>query len=311
MTPEQLKASKHYVYNKVQKYGMRIVRLEYDYACNFKCVHCDIRQYQGKSDRRALTIDDVKELARQADELGFAQFVISGGEPLVYPDFDDIVKAIDPQRFYITTDTNGWLLNEARAIHLQEIGVDKIQISIDSLYEDVHDKFRHKRGSWARAMQAIYICRELGFNVIVQTVVDKQRARFNELIDFITYINEEMNTPVCILYAKPVGEWNGRTDLMLDQDDINYVESLSKTHNIFSHLTPNGGCIAVKRMINITKWGDVNPCPVMQEYSLGNIFEEPLKDIISRGMCKFDKHIPICIMAQEEDWHGYIERMNE
>ncbi len=62
----------------------------------------------------------------------------------------------------------------------------------------------------------------------------------------------------------------------------------------------------MKRMINITKWGDVNPCPVMQEYSLGNIFNEPLAVIVKRGMDKFDKHIPTCPMAVEKD---YIERL--
>jgi len=47
-------------------------------------------------------------------------------------DFDEIVKAIDPQRFYITTDTNGWYLDWKRAKHLKGIGMDKVQISIDS-----------------------------------------------------------------------------------------------------------------------------------------------------------------------------------
>ena len=117
-----------------------------------------------------------------------------------------------------------------------------------------------------------------------------------------------MGVPVCILYAKPVGVWKGRTDLMLDQDDIDYVEALCKKYNAFSHLTPTGECIAVKRMINITKWGDVNPCPVMQEYSLGNIFNEPLADIVVRGMKQFDKHIPTCLMAVEKN---YIERIKD
>jgi MoaA/NifB/PqqE/SkfB family radical SAM enzyme len=304
MTPEQLKASKPYVYDKVQKHGMRIVRLEYDYICNFHCQHCDIKEYQGKSTRRALTVDDVSTLAKQADELGFAQFVISGGEPLIYPELDKIIDAIDPDKFYITVDSNGWLLDDEFEECLKGMRVDKVQISIDSLIPKEHDDFRNKHGSYIRAVNGAMAAQDAGLNAIIQTVVDKQRAHSKELELFIQQFNEE-NIPVYIGYAKPVGLWKGRADLMLNQDDIDYVESLCKKYNAFSHLTPTGECIAMKRMINITKWGDVNPCPVMQEYSIGNIFEESLKTIVSRGMGQFDKHILTCPMAVEKD---YIER---
>jgi len=305
MTPKQLKASKPYVYDKVQKYGMRIVRLEYDYICNFHCQHCDIKEYQGKSDWRALTIPDVCSLAKQADELGFSQFVISGGEPLIYPELDKIIDAIGPDKFYITTDSNGWELDYSMAFHLAFIGVDKVQISIDSINSVEHDAFRNKRDSYSKALNAVLCSQRAGLNVLVQTVVDKQRAHSDELERFI-YVYNTIDVPVCILYAKPVGLWKGRTDLMLNQDDIDYVEALCKKYNAFSHLTPTGECIAMKRMINITKWGNVNPCPVMQEYSIGNIFDEPLKDIVARGDKQFDKHILTCPMAVEKD---YIETL--
>ena len=59
------------------------------------------------------------------------------------------------------------------------------------------------------------------------------------------------------------------------------------------------GCIAVKRMISLTQYGDVMPCPYMQT-SIGNFFEEPLKDIIERGMNIkwFGKHIDTCLIAE-------------
>jgi len=139
---------KPHVYEKVQANGMRIVRIEPSYACNFHCRHCSIRELQKKRIGRTITIEDIKHIADQADELGFAQFVISGGEPLIYPNFDEIVKAIDPQKFYITTDTNGWYLDWKRTKHLKSIGVDKVQVSIDSLDREIHDKFRGREGSW-------------------------------------------------------------------------------------------------------------------------------------------------------------------
>ena len=304
----ELKHANPYVYDKVIKNGMRIVRLEYSYACNFRCEHCCIREFQIKSYQRILTVEDVRELSRQADEMGFAQFVISGGEPLVYPEFDKVVKSIDPHKFYITTDTNGWYLNAYMAEHLKSIGVSKVQLSIDSLYPRIHDEFRNKQGSWDRAIKAVIHSKGAGLKVLIQTVVDKRRVRSQELLDFITFFNDQ-DIPVFIMYAKPVGAWKGRTDLLVNQDDIDYVEDLTGKHNVFTHLTPSydyqGGCIAMKRMINVTKYGEVNPCPVMQEYSIGNFFNEPLKDIIDRGMKEYGEHEPTCPMALDAD---YIKR---
>ena len=300
-----LKSSKPAVYDKVIKYGMRIVRIEPYYTCNMHCLHCCIREFQVPQERRAMTIEDIRNIAEQAHELGFSQFVISGGEPLMYPDFDDIVKAIDPAKFWITTDTNGWFMDAERAKHLKSIGVDKVQLSIDSTEYGKHDQFRQKPGAYKRAMEAIGHIRNAGLKLIIQTVVDKRRAHHAELIDFLQTF-KKMDVPVYIGYAKPVGAWKGHYEVMLDQNDIDFVEGLAKEYSAFTHLTPNygwpGGCIAMKRMINVTKYGDVNPCPVMQEFSIGNIFKEPLVDIIARGDKQFAGHIPTCIMATDRDF---------
>jgi MoaA/NifB/PqqE/SkfB family radical SAM enzyme len=284
-----------------------IVRLEYSYVCNFRCQHCSIHDLQIKTGRRVFGINDVYELSRQADEMGLAQFVISGGEPLIYPEFDEIVQAIDPQKFYITTDSNGWFLNEYMAEHLKSIGVDKVQISIDNLHAEDHDAFRRKKGAWDRAIKAVIFSKGAGLKVLIQTVVDKQRVRSKELHDFIVFFNQ-MDIPVYIGYAKPVGAWKDMTEL-IDQSDIEYITELESRYNVFTHLTPaygyQGGCIAVKRMINITKWGDVNPCPFMQEINLGNVFDEPLRDIVTRGMSRFGEHIDTCPMATDKE---YVER---
>jgi len=56
-------------------------------------------------------------------------------------------------------------------------------------------------------------------------------------------------------------------------------------------------------MISITKWGDVMPCPYIH-ISLGNFFEEPLKDIIERGLKikYFGKYVDTCLIAEDKDF---------
>jgi MoaA/NifB/PqqE/SkfB family radical SAM enzyme len=309
-----LKAEKPQVYNKILQYeekvkrgeSIAILQFQYDYACNFHCRHCCTTRLHNKKNRRFFTVDDINELARQADEMGLAHIVITGGEPLIFPDFDDIVQAIDPQRFYITSDTNGWHLDLHKAIHLKRIGVDKIQLSLDSLSATEHDSFRRKPGSHKRAMRAIDASLEAGLNIILATVVTKQRVRSKEFIDFLEFAKEK-GVGVFVTYAKPVGAWEGNFDILVTRDDMDYIRKLERKYNVFTHLTPayglNLGCISVKRMVSITKYGDIMPCPYIHT-SLGNFFKEPLKDIIERGMAikYFGQYIDTCLIAEDRNF---------
>lgn len=315
----KLKREKPYVYEKIMKYdekvkkgeSIAILQFQYDYTCNLRCQHCCITKIQGKNPNRFFTIKDVKELSRQADDMGLAHIVITGGEPLVFPDFDDVVKAIDPQKFYITSDTNGWFLDEKRAKHLKSIGLDKIQLSLDSLSAPEHDDFRRKKGSHDKAVKAIDAALNAGLNIIIATVVTKQRVRSDEFIEFLEFAKQK-GVGVFVSYAKPVGEWEGNYDILITRDDMDYLRGLEKKYDVFTHLTPSYGlslgCIAVKRMVSITKYGDIMPCPYIH-VSLGNFFEEPLKDIIQRGMKMkfFERHIDTCLIAEDREFINEYE----
>lgn len=316
----KLKREKPYVYEKIMKYdekvkkgeSIAILQFQYDYTCNFRCQHCCVTKIRDKDPNRSFTIADVKELSRQADEMGLAHIVITGGEPLVFPDFDEVVKAIDPQKFYITSDTNGWFLDDKKARHLKNIGVDKIQLSLDSLSAKEHDDFRRKPGSHKRAVRAIEASLKAGLNIIIATVVTKQRIRSDEFIEFLEFAKQN-GVSVFVTYAKPVGEWEGNYNVLITKDDMAYLRELEKKYDVFTHLTPSYGCslgcIAVKRMVSITKYGDVMPCPYIH-VSLGNFFEEPLKDIIARGMKIkfFGEHVDTCLIAEDRN---FIEEYEE
>jgi MoaA/NifB/PqqE/SkfB family radical SAM enzyme len=309
-----LREAKPYVYEKIVKFdekirrgeSIAIIQFQYNYMCNFLCDHCSVKRFQGKKDGRQFTIADVRELARQADEMGLARFVITGGEPLTFKDFDALIEAIDPQKFYINVDTNGWFLDEDRAKHLKKIGVDRVQLSIDSLEAEEHDRFRKAKGSHERAMRAVDIALDAGLAIFIQTVVTKQRLHSDEFIEFVKYFNNK-GVGVFVTYAKPVGSWEGNFDILIDKNDMDYMRELEKIHNVYTHLTPayglDMGCIAVKGMISVTQYGDVLPCPYTHT-SIGNVFEEPLKDIIDRGMGikYFGERIDTCFIAEDREF---------
>ncbi|MEK6730698.1 MAG: radical SAM protein [Pseudomonadota bacterium] len=315
----QLQHNKPRVYEKITRFkdkvergeSIAIIQFQYNYQCNFRCEHCSIKGFQGKQDKRKFTIEDVKKLSYEADEMGLAHLVITGGEPLIFKDYDALIAAIDPSKFYISSDTNGWFLDAERARHLKEIGVDKIQLSLDSLDADSHDAFRGAPGSHARALRAIDAAQNAGLNIIVQTVVTKTRLHTDEFIRFLEFLNAK-NVGVFVTYAKPVGAWEGHFEELVDLDDMAYMRELEKKHNVFTHLTPSYGldlgCLAVKRMISVTQYGDVLPCPYIHT-SIGNVFQESLQKIINRGLSikYFGEYVETCLIAEDRKFiHDYV-----
>jgi len=309
---EKLRKEKPLVYEKVIKFddkisrgeSIAILQFQYNYKCNFKCQHCSIKKFQGKKNKREFTMPDVRNLADQADALGLARFVITGGEPLIFKDFDELIQTIGPERFYINVDTNGWFLDEERAKHLKDIGIDRIQLSIDSLDPKEHDDFRKARGSHARCMAAVDATLNAGLDIFIQTVVTKQRLYSDEFINFIQYFNNR-NIGVFVTYAKPVGAWEGNTDILIDMKDMDYFRELEKKHWVYTHITPayglNLGCIAGSNIVSITQYGDVLPCPYFH-CSLGNVFEEPLKNILDRCMRLKPFKKNTCLIAEDKEF---------
>lgn len=317
----KVKEQKPYVYDKLIKFeekmkkgeSIAIIQFQYNYQCNFRCKHCSVKGFQGKNEKRSFTIEDVKKLAKEADEMGLARFVITGGEPLTFKDFDELVAAIDPNKFFINCDTNGWFLDEEKAKHLKSIGIDRIQLSLDSLNAEEHDSFRRAKGSHERALKAIDAAQKVGLGIYVQTVVTKERLYSQEFIDFIEFLNKK-DVGVFVSYAKPVGAWEGHFDNLISKEDFKYMAELEKKYQVFTHLTPayglDMGCIGVKGMISVTQYGDVLPCPYIHT-SIGNVFTEPLKDIIQRGLDIkfFGEHVDTCLIAEDKDFiHNYVEK---
>ena len=311
---DYLRQTKPKVYEKVihfnEKYNrgesIALIQLQYRYSCNMHCKHCAIEAYQKNSvGKKSITPEDVGRIADEADELGLARFVISGGEPTTFPDLDELVEAIDPDRFFINSDSNGWLLAE-KAQHMKEIGIDRIQLSIDSLNAQEHDEFRRKPGAWQRAMDGIEECRRVGLPLYIQTVVTKERLYSEEFVKFVQFFNDKDLT-VFVSFAKPVSAYAGRYDSMIDAKDLEYEKALEKKYKLCTHLTPgyglDMGCIAMKGFITITQYGDVQPCPYFH-CSVGNVFDQPLQNIIKTGMKikYFGEHYDECFLAQDKPW---------
>jgi len=313
----KLKQEKPLVYEKIQKFekmiksgkSVAIVRVEHSYQCNFSCEHCCITELRQPGVAPAMMDPvNIKNLADQADAYGLARWVITGGEPLIFSNLEEIVKAIGPERFYISSDTNGWFLDDEKARYLKKIGIDKVQISIDGAFAKVHDGFRRKAGSHERTMKAIDAAKNAGLAVIVQTVATSQRLRSKEFRDFLKLINDK-GVSVYVSFGKPVGAWKGEFGSLITKADLKYMKRLEKKYKVFTHLTSSygikGSCIAGCGMVSITAGGEVTPCPYMH-ISMGNVLKEPFEDIMQRTMNNrhFGGRVNVCMMAESDENGG-------
>jgi MoaA/NifB/PqqE/SkfB family radical SAM enzyme len=163
-------------------------------------------------------------------------------------------------------------------------------------------------------LRAIDAALGAGLSVLLNTVVTKQRFHSHEFIDFLEF-TKNLGVGVVMMLAKPAGSWEGNSDILLNEDDLAHVRELEKHYNAFTHLVPayglDLGCIAVKRMVSITKYGDVMPCPWIH-ISLGNFFDEPLKNILERGMKIkfFGKRMETCLGSVDGVFlRNYIDKM--
>src|ERR1700726_220622 len=123
-------------------YGRRIksMRISITDKCNFRCTYCmPAEGLPWLKKAEILSYEEIERLSRVAVSIGIEQIRLTGGEPLVRRDVPELVRQlrkIEGLRSLSLT-TNGILLKQqARA--LAEAGLNRINVSLDSL---VRDKF--------------------------------------------------------------------------------------------------------------------------------------------------------------------------
>ena len=100
--------------------------------CQLKCPHC----YRGADKENFRPIHrDIKEVLLEVDELikirNIQTLTIAGGEPLLYPDLDELIRYAVERKLSVYLITNGLLINKKRLIELKDCGATRVMIHID------------------------------------------------------------------------------------------------------------------------------------------------------------------------------------
>ena len=121
-----------------------------------------------------LSLDSIMNIINQLDECGVMQVLLTGGEPLIRPDFPEIVKEISRRGMSIKQlYTNGALLNDKILDCLQENGHDPVVImSFDGV--GWHDWMRGVPGAEKAVNNAFELCRQRGVRTYAQVVFHRK-----------------------------------------------------------------------------------------------------------------------------------------
>ena len=146
--------------------------LELTYRCNIKCQHCYVTHCQPDyADQKELTLTEIQSIIDQVVDEGCLWFLLTGGEPLVRPDFLEIYQYLKRKGLLVSLFTNGTLLTPRLADTLVEWRPFSIEITLYGASQETYERVTGVPGSYQRCMRGIDLIMERGLPLKLKTMV--------------------------------------------------------------------------------------------------------------------------------------------
>jgi radical SAM/SPASM domain protein of ACGX system len=239
-------------------------------------------------------------------------FYITGGDPILHPDFWNLLKVLKDKDIPFTILGNPFHLNDEVCARLKKHGCQKYQLSIDGM-RDTHDWFR-KLGSFDTTLEKIDCINRAGIRSVVMTTVSGTNIKeIPDIIDLVVKHNvkvfafarycptsDEKDT-----HIEPL-EYRNLLDICQSKFDKYEAEGCDTYFNKKDHLwtlyeyekgifkIPEdaeegviyGGCNMGNCHLTILPTGDIYACRRF-ESKVGNVFEDKIADV---WICEMEKY---------------------
>ncbi len=193
---------------------LRDLRVSVTDRCNFRCTYCMPKEVFGRDYRflprkHLLTFEEITRLARIFIDHGVRKIRITGGEPLLRRDVEQLIEMIAGLDGLgdLTLTTNGALLaRKARA--LRDAGLQRITVSLDSLDDGVFGLLNDVDYPVKQVLEGIEAARAAGFSPIKINMVVKRGANEDSVLDMARYFH---GTDIILRFIEymDVGNTNG------------------------------------------------------------------------------------------------------
>lgn len=301
-------------------YRLMILQIQLTNCCNLHCLHC-YASSEANADS-GLPYEQVIQLIDEFASLGGIRLFLTGGEPLLRPDLEDIIAFAKSRHLFVYLSTNGFAVTQKRAENLVRLGVNAVNFSLDGADSVTHDTFRQTPGAFNRAIKGIEAFLMQNIPCAVQTTVYKNNLNQCEQIQ-----NMLLSKGVAACYfvkMMPQGRANENMHLIPTMDEYKAAlfEQYLNLHLKYGEkvyplkaregLKPSTRCSAGTSQLYVRADGRCFPCPSLEtdslflglypEKSLREIWEQttgPLTDIrnfdaLNIKQCQGCEHQLIC-----------------
>jgi MoaA/NifB/PqqE/SkfB family radical SAM enzyme len=216
--------------------------------CNYQCRGCNVWQEQ---DTRELSTEEIKRGLDVLRKLGVLEIVLSGGNPLLRPDIDEIIQYAS--RFFITTvyDNGSMAIEKIDALR----DADFVAISIDSLNPEKNDAIKGVKGSWKKAVEAVEKLRSEGINVSVSPTISQ--VNLYEITDFTEYFSSKGIPVWYCLYSYDLPDQAGSLFKIGKANDIFLIEDKEAMVKLCDYLLDmkrkNGNILMTTKVLEAVK----------------------------------------------------------
>ncbi|HVU32864.1 MAG TPA: GTP 3',8-cyclase MoaA [Opitutaceae bacterium] len=178
---------------------LRDLRISVTDRCNFRCPYCMPAEVFGPGHAflhgsQLMSLSEFKEIVQAFRVLGVEKVRLTGGEPLLRSDVPELIRILKSELGIrdVALTTNGWLL-EKLGPALRAAGLDRLNVSVDSLEDATAGKLNGLGFQIGRVLRGIDAAAALGFPIKINCVVQRG-VNDHELLRLADYFRERGHT---------------------------------------------------------------------------------------------------------------------
>lgn len=257
--------------------------IDLTYRCNNNCRHCWLCIPPKLSEaQKELTTDEIKAIVDEARSMGCRKWSISGGEPMLRPDFAEIFEYISSRSVSYSINTNGTMITPEIAELMKRKGTKMVVLY--GATADVHDRITRNPGSFEAAMQGFAYLKEAGAGFIVQLIPLRDNYhQFDDMIKLAQSLSSHWRCGAVWLYLSADGDSERNQEIMrqrlepeqvieLDKPDLSY-EAWRKCEEGEAHKYHYrkvddrlfAACIDARRDFHIDPYGQMCLCVFIKD----------------------------------------------
>ncbi len=184
-----------------------VCQFELTFRCGLRCRHCYTDCYnKPEYFKKELNTKEVKFILDKCYKVGIIWLCFTGGDPLIRRDFLDIYSYAKDKGFIITIFTNGYSMTEDIAKYLKKRPPFVIEMTLNTVTEDLYERISQIKGSFEKVMQGINLILKAKLPLKIKTQVTKDNLEeFAKIKKFVKRLGLVFR-PSIDLYARLDGD---------------------------------------------------------------------------------------------------------